>query len=191
MYPIYLFMMLGFTFAIPPYPPPSPHRLPPSPPSLPPTKSLSSIEIQGILIVHNNIRKNYQTTPLTWNTDLAVIASTWANKCVFDHSPYPWGENIAIGYTNVVKLASLWYQDEECKYQTSPSQAGHFTQLVWASTTSIGCAIAKNCTNGIKMDPSSLNKWYNATMLICEYNPAGNGGNYALNVLKPLIPPNC
>jgi pathogenesis-related protein 1 len=37
--------------------------------------------------------------------------------------------------------------------------AGHYTQAVWNSTTSIGCATASNA---------------NAEVLVCRYNPPGN-----------------
>ena len=52
---------------------------------------------------------------------------------------------------------------------------GHFTQVVWASTRSIGCAMASpaSCPNGIK-NPYNGNKVStNAYVLICEYDPPG------------------
>jgi hypothetical protein len=44
---------------------------------------------------------------------------------------------------------------------------GHYTQLVWRGTTSVGCAIQK-CTSG---SPFSSGTWYFA---VCDYSPPGN-----------------
>jgi pathogenesis-related protein 1 len=40
---------------------------------------------------------------------------------------------------------------------------GHYTQMVWKSTTEFGCAKAK-CTAGNKI----------TEIVVCQYNPAGN-----------------
>lgn len=57
------------------------------------------------------------------------------------------------------------------KHQFSDS-VGHFTQLVWKNTTTVGCGAA-DCNDA---------GW----LLVCEYNPAGNVvGQFASNVGKP------
>jgi hypothetical protein len=47
-------------------------------------------------------------------------------------------------------------------------ETGHFTQLVWKETTSVGCGRV-DCGDG---DPSNgeAEGWY----VVCEYHPAGN-----------------
>lgn len=45
-------------------------------------------------------------------------------------------------------------------------EVGHFTQLVWASTTKVGCAVIQ-CDTMAKYGQ-------NSQYLLCEYTPAGN-----------------
>lgn len=68
--------------------------------------------------------------------------------------------------------------DYNYKKRKFSEKAGHFTQLVWQNTTSVGCG-AVNCTSN---DDSGAGGWY----LVCEYNPAGNVvGEFGENVRKP------
>jgi hypothetical protein len=103
-----------------------------------------------------------------------------ADKCSFQHSTYRWGENIAVGSGSAgpARLADMWYKSEVCKYNffssTYSEASGHFTQMVWAGTLSIGCAIAgpASCPGGV-MNPATRSSMGSATMLICEYDPPG------------------
>lgn len=55
------------------------------------------------------------------------------------------------------------------------SKIGHYTQIMWADTTEVGCA-AHYCPNGIGNFSSRA-----STMLVCHYSPQGNhydGTNY-------------
>lgn len=150
--------------------------------------STASNVTDQILRIHNLLRANYQAAPLKWSDSLAVNASKWANRCVFEHSPYQWGENIAMSYDPSANMTYLWYQNEECAYYNDVPGAttGHFTQMVWPSTKYIGCAFS-NCTHGIK-EPLSKKMWLGATMFVCEY---ANGGNDGGKINKPLVPPRC
>ena len=67
----------------------------------------------------------------------------------------------------------------------------HFTQLVWADTASLGCALVgpPTCPNGI-LDRSRGRTYPSAYMLLCEYDPPGNyPAGFAANVLPPITPP--
>jgi uncharacterized protein YkwD len=84
------------------------------------------------------------------------------------HSGGKYGENLGLGYTTT-GVVDAWY-DEKSYYNPSSPAASHFTQVVWKSTTKLGCA-------KITCD----NIWGQYT--ICSYDPAGNvGGQYAANV---------
>lgn len=89
----------------------------------------------------------------------------------------PYGENLAAGYPTPALSIDAW-ADEEAKYDYAHPEfsesTGHFTQLVWQNTTSVGCG-AVDCNS------SSLQGWY----LVCEYAPAGNvAGEYRAQVRK-------
>jgi hypothetical protein len=79
----------------------------------------------------------------------------------------PTGENLAAGYANASASIDAWGLERESYNFNSPGfseQTGHFTQLVWKSTTSVGCGRV-DC-NGSGGTPG----WY----VVCEYWPAGN-----------------
>ncbi|OAA52866.1 CAP domain protein [Cordyceps fumosorosea ARSEF 2679] len=132
-----------------------------------------------ILDAQNWYRAQHSAPPLEWDDKLAQNAQAWASKCSENprHQPsQPHGENIAwgTGERQAGFWANLW-GNERVKYSfDAPSftgETGHFTQLVWKSTTKVGCAEAK-CNYG--------------TNVVCEYDPAGNvmgGSNFKNNVL--------
>ncbi|GAX74353.1 hypothetical protein CEUSTIGMA_g1802.t1 [Chlamydomonas eustigma] len=161
--------------------------------------ALSATNIQGILDVHNQYRALHGAPPLTWSSALANVAEQWASNCVFMHSPYLYGENLVISTgLEPPAQAALWYTEEACLYNYSEpgfsESTGHFTQMVWASTTMIGCyaAGAATCPNGITNPmPAHFFNTQVYTMLVCEYDVPGNTGgsaSYSANVSPPLVP---
>ena len=82
----------------------------------------------------------------------------------------PNGENLAQGFLNTTAAIEAW-GNERSKYDfdrpTGFSNAtGHFTQLVWKDTKSVGCG-RKECDNG---NNAGSQGW----LVVCEYWPAGN-----------------
>ncbi|KAG7880763.1 hypothetical protein KL906_002137 [Ogataea polymorpha] len=136
--------------------------------------SLSSFA-QTYLDRHNYFRALHEDTPnLTWNDDVAQVAQNYADAYTCNgelvHSGnsldgQSLGENLAYGYNFATAGAvDAWY-DEINQYNYSDpgySEAtGHFTQLVWKSSTEVGCAY-KYCGS------------YLGYYIVCNYLPIGN-----------------
>lgn len=105
-----------------------------------------------------------------------------------------YGQNIGYGVDENqigVMITNLMYNNEIGYFplpygQPSPSmqyfeQWGHFSQIVWKSTTHVGCATVM-CNGLGNIDSSSP-----LPFTVCNYSPPGNyNGEYADNVLEPL-----
>lgn len=130
-----------------------------------PTSSLNSFESQ-ILEEHNTKRALHGVQPLSWDPALAQWAADYAAKAFscdnvqLIHSGGPYGENLAAGYVGGAAPVDAWYNEIKDYNFNSPgfSEAtGHFTQVVWKSTSTVGCAKV-TCSN----------EWRQYT--ICEYS---------------------
>ncbi|CAJ1936228.1 unnamed protein product [Sphenostylis stenocarpa] len=119
---------------------------------------------------HNEARAEVGVKPLTWNESLVAYAQKYADSkkkdCELEHSMGPYGENLAEGYGDFsgedsVKLwvAEKPFYDTESK-KCVKDECLHYTQVVWNTTESVGCARSK-CANG----------WM---FVICNYYPPGN-----------------
>lgn len=128
-----------------------------------------------ILDEHNRYRAAHCAAPLAWSDELAATAQAWANRCEFEHSDTPYGENLAMGtsgYLPPEAVVEMWYA-EKAEYDFAnggfSGNTGHFTQVVWRGTTQVGCGMAQ-------CDGQDL--W------VCNYDPSGNyEGQYQDNVL--------
>lgn len=132
--------------------------------------------VLAILRTVNGYRARHQVRPLDWSPDLAAYARNWTVGCAFAHSPGPYGENLALGYSTWPDAVAGWY-DEVADYNFAApgfaANTGHFTAVVWLSTTLIGCA-ATPC-------PALKGQFY-----ACEFaNPGNVEGQFAQNVLPP------
>jgi hypothetical protein len=56
------------------------------------------------------------------------------------------------------------YATNTCK---AGQVCGHYTQIVWRSTTAVGCAF-RTCTTGSPFGSGSWDFW------VCDYAPPGN-----------------
>jgi hypothetical protein len=87
-------------------------------------------------------------------------------------------------------VSDMWYNGELSHFlpsyygQPDPEMSdfenwGHFSQVVWKGTTTVGCA-SQFCASG---DGSIFTGDYSGWFTVCNYGPAGNvGGGYAANV---------
>ena len=133
---------------------------------------------QEILDAHNKYRTAVGVPPLVWSDDLAAAAQTWVNSLnsnlQFAHDPNAQGqgENIWIGTTNAFSLTQMvdsWGQEQQ-NFQNGAfpnisttgnwSDVGHYSQIVWRTTTSVGCA-------GIAGSDGNYR-------FVCRYSPQGN-----------------
>jgi len=141
------------------------------------TQYRDSAFIGAILTQHNAYRSALHLPALTWSPALAADALKWAQKIArsgdgqHDRSIVGReGENIWWGTHDVFSYAEMigfWGSEKkdfvygifpDCKSSRS-AMVGHYTQIIWKNTTSVGCAVT---TNGGK------------DFLVCRYAPAGN-----------------
>lgn len=137
-------------------------------PAKPPVVRGPRGENATILAAHNRVRALHCARPLVWSEALAATAQEWANSlrdsgCRFEHSQTAYGENLAAGTRlSGENAVELWY-DEVQKYDFKKhgfsARTGHFTQVVWAGSRSLGCGSVE--CQGMRM-------W------VCHYDPAGN-----------------
>ena len=138
--------------------------------------------------VHNKWRAEVGVTEkLSYSPELEVSAQAWAdnlkktNRCKMRHSKGEgnYGENIywasslswsdgrkELQHVTPKQVVDGWgsekadydYENNSC---TPGKMCGHYTQMVWRSTTSVGCAVAV-------CEDTQQQVW------VCQYQPAGN-----------------
>ena len=145
---------------------------------------------QQILDAHNQKRARHGVPDLTWDATVYQYAQKFADQysCSgnLQHSGGKYGENLAVGYADGAAALQAWYEEagkDGLSYSYGSSSVyNHFTQVVWKSTTKLGCAY-KDCR---------AQNW--GLYVVCSYDPAGNvmgtdpktGKSYmAENVLRP------
>ncbi|KAL4782522.1 CAP domain-containing protein [Aspergillus varians] len=144
-----------------------------------PSYTSSALFESSILKTTNAWRTAYNASSLVWNNTLATFANKWAEKCMWEHSGGPYGENLAFGYANASSAVRAWGVEVSMYDFKKPTgfseETGHFTQLVWKGTREVGCA-AVNCgltdLDGDDGDGrwTRPQGWY----VVCEYIPGGN-----------------
>jgi len=125
---------------------------------------------KDFLDAHNEARKEVGVKPLKWNETLVDYAQKYVDSkkktCEFEHSYGPYGENLAQGYEELTGVDSVKMWVSEKPYYDHKNnkcvndECLHYTQVVWNSTESVGCARTK-CDN-------------NWMFVICSYYPVGN-----------------
>ncbi|XP_006142907.1 GLIPR1-like protein 1 [Tupaia chinensis] len=122
---------------------------------------------------------------MIWNEGLAKMAKAWANECKFQHNsclkkPYKCysgfeyvGENIWLGGLRIFTpnaAITAWYNETkfyDFNTLSCSKVCGHYTQVVWADSYQVGCALSM-CSN--LGGPSTA-------IFVCNYGPAGNYAN--------------
>jgi pyruvate/2-oxoglutarate dehydrogenase complex dihydrolipoamide acyltransferase (E2) component len=152
---------------------------------------------QAILDQHNNHRSNASAPALSWSTDMASIAAEIAASCVYAHNTAAggggYGQNIGAGAepSAVPALITNEMYDNEIGFYPTPygnnnpdmtnfEKWGHYSQIVWKSTTSVGCA-TQYCPNGLANTGSGVSPYFT----VCNYSPPGNFGGQYSNVGAP------
>ncbi|KAL9231942.1 hypothetical protein vseg_007100 [Gypsophila vaccaria] len=127
---------------------------------------------QRYLVPHNLARAKEHVPLVSWNETVAAYARSYAKEraadCALQHSTTQvYGENIAMstGDLSPELAIKLWVEEKpDYHYQANNcnpgKMCGHYTQVVWKNTKSIGCAKEK-CRNG-------------GTFVTCNYFPPGN-----------------
>ena len=128
------------------------------------------------LDAHNTRRCMHGTPALQWSAAVAASAQAHADKCLFQHSSGPYGENLYMSWyrpATAEAAVKAWYDEVKDYNYARPgfsSQTGHFTQVVWRGSTALGCGM---CQKGSQY------------IVVCQYSPAGNvQGRYPENVLQ-------
>ncbi|XP_029816288.1 peptidase inhibitor R3HDML [Manacus vitellinus] len=124
-----------------------------------------------------------------WDERLARAAEAWAARCLWDHGPPELmkyvGQNLSIQsgrYRSVTDMVKSWHQEQQhysfphprecsprCPSKCSGSVCSHYTQMVWATSSRLGCALG-TCAN-VQVWGST---WRHAILLVCNYAIKGN-----------------
>lgn len=158
------------------------------PPKLPDPRDPKFIE--ECVQTHNRFRSGVDPPAsnmlyMTWDPDLAKTAKAWAKKCLFKHNIYikergkthprfsSVGENIwtgsASGFSPKAGITAWYNEVDVYTYATQKCSrvCGHYTQVVWATSYKVGCAV-HFCP---KVKYITIT---NAALFVCNYGPPGN-----------------
>jgi hypothetical protein len=147
--------------------------------------AVSPTDQTTMVSLHNTLRQNTAASEtqrlgktvtigdLTWNPDAATVAQAWADHLLatntFEHNANrgDFGENIyfesgsdpATSATRAFQSWAAEVSDYNYDANSCAATCGHYTQIVWAATTSVGCGMATDGTT---------------TLWVCDYAPPGN-----------------
>ncbi|XP_053356852.1 glioma pathogenesis-related protein 1b isoform X2 [Clarias gariepinus] len=149
--------------------------------------------IRRCVMAHNTQRSRVQPPAanmrsMSWDASLARGARSWARHCKASHNPvlkqeslaHPAfrhvGENIWLGAPySAFKIESAinsWNRegaDYTIGNNSCAKVCGHYTQLMWATSYKVGCAVHV-CSRGIE----DFSNNPQSTIFVCNYGDAGN-----------------
>jgi hypothetical protein len=156
-------------------------------PNWPAPASRGDALLQGTALrLHNYARGRFGVPPVSWNPMLAAEAQAYAQKMaaagIYGHDTTAGrraklGENLWRGQRGVfsydVMIGLMVDEVEHFVPGVFPNNArngqwhkvAHYTQIVWPTTTEIGCAVASSASTDY---------------LVCRYAPTGNKDGVAL-----------
>lgn len=167
-------------------PPPPPSSSSSSAPATQPSSGTSAglSDYAGPIIEQHNLhRGNHSAPDIAWNQTLADIAQQIAQSCEYKHNTQAggggYGQNIGAGSTPDqidAMITDGMYNNEMMLYPGYGSEPdmssfegwGHFSQIVWAGTTGVGC-FTQHCTGGLSGVSSSVSPYFT----VCNYYPVG------------------
>lgn len=152
---------------------------------------LTSGERTQSLDAHNDFRametNAADMSQMVYSDELAARAQEWADGCVWAHGLTSMCDGTSIGQNMYISMSSggfpdsdmtkavkSWY-DEKVDYDYNSNTCaankvcGHYTQVVWAKSTEVGCAVARCPSMNV-----GGRIWNSATFVVCNYAPAGN-----------------
>ncbi|CAD5222708.1 unnamed protein product [Bursaphelenchus okinawaensis] len=120
----------------------------------------------------------------TYDTSLENLAQAWANNCTLggggygavgqNSVVYGFGGEPGINNTYVLQLSIDGWFSEVDSFNVSTvgnyqGQSSTFTQMIWATTYSVGCGV-KQCATFTNLDSG----WDNGFIIVCDYELVGN-----------------
>ena len=149
----------------------------------------------AVLASHNRARADFGVRALSWNDELAAGAMAHAQHMAttgtYGHDQTPGrrkksGENLWRGQRGVfsyeMMIGVMLAEARHFRPGAFPdnsvtgnwSAVAHYTQIVWPTTTEVGCALASSATTDY---------------FVCRYAPTGNkDGFFLANARDPLAP---
>ncbi|UVO54042.1 CAP domain-containing protein [Sphingomonas sp. SUN039] len=148
----------------------------------------------AMLVSHNRARAAFGSMPLVWNDALAANALAYARVLArenrFGHDPQKGakvrqGENLWVGTRGAFDYAAMaasWVDErKDFKPGRFPDVSrtgnwgvvGHYTQIVWPASASVGCGLASNADDDF---------------LVCRYLSAGNVYGSDLRPVVVVVP---
>uniref|UniRef100_A0A667WPN3 Cysteine-rich secretory protein LCCL domain containing 1b n=1 Tax=Myripristis murdjan TaxID=586833 RepID=A0A667WPN3_9TELE len=162
-------------------------------------RAISESDMHLILDLHNKLRGQVYPPAsnmeyMVWDYELERSAEHWAHACRWEHGPSHMltqiGQNLGAhwgrdrpptfhvqAWYDEVRYYSYPYPQEcnpHCPFRCSGPVCTHYTQMVWATSSRIGCAI-NVCYN---MNVWGM-IWAKAVYLVCNYSPPGNWWGHA------------
>ncbi|MBL7977825.1 MAG: hypothetical protein JNN12_05745 [Bacteroidetes Order II. Incertae sedis bacterium] len=149
---------------------------------------LTPVQATALLDAHNRVRIAEGVPIAGWETTLADFAQQWANQlaqngCRMQHRPREgtwkqrYGENLfmqqstgSLAGFNYQQVVQAWADEKQHytpgplrDFSSYPDQVGHYTQVIWATSTQLGCGVSTCQVGG-----------WNTLLVVCNYNPPGN-----------------
>ena len=137
---------------------------------------------QTVVDCHNELRAGEGAANMelmTYNETLAELAANKAALCSLSHHPYELNYRISLG-ENICALEYhenpdprlpilSWFSEKrnfDYDTATCADMCGHYEQIVWATTLSVGCAY-HNCNTGTRYGDTKFQ------LFVCTYWPGG------------------